>query len=234
MSGSRETHMVELVDEAGRVTGQCTVDEAHRPPGQLHRAFSVLLIDADGRILLQRRAVTKTRFPLRWANSCCGHPAPGESLVAAANRRLGEELGVGTVALREIGVYVYFAEDPATGRVEFEYDHVLCGELSPATPVWPDPNEVADVRWVTREGLRAALRDNSWDYAPWLAGVTRQLFRPERGITSVSSADPPASAGRSDSAGPSASAGPAAAEGASAAGASALLDDEASEPSGGR
>ena len=62
----------------GRPIGSATVDEAHQAPGQLHRAFSVFLRDADGRVLLQQRAAAKTRFPLRWANTCCGHPAPGE------------------------------------------------------------------------------------------------------------------------------------------------------------
>ena len=47
-----------------------------------------------GRTLLQQRAAAKTRFPLRWANACCGHPAPGEAVTVAAARRLGEELGV--------------------------------------------------------------------------------------------------------------------------------------------
>src|SRR3712207_8084665 len=32
-SKSRESHLVELVDEAGAATGETTVDEAHRAPG---------------------------------------------------------------------------------------------------------------------------------------------------------------------------------------------------------
>lgn len=178
MSSSRETHLVELVDDSGRTIGECRVDEAHQPPGRLHRAFSVFLLDPDGRILLQQRAATKTRFPLRWANSCCGHPAPGQSLTTAANRRLHEELGIGPVALTEIGVYVYYAEDPATGRVEFEYDHVLRGELSTGQPLLPDPDEVAEVRWVGRGEFEADLDDNPLTYAPWVAGVTSRLFLP--------------------------------------------------------
>ena len=50
----------------------------------LHRAFSVLLFDDDGRTLLQQRAAVKSRFPSRWANTCCGHPGPGEPVVEAA------------------------------------------------------------------------------------------------------------------------------------------------------
>jgi isopentenyl-diphosphate delta-isomerase len=188
MSDAREAHLVQLVDDAGRTVGECRVDEAHQAPGRLHRAFSVLLLDSAGRILLQLRAATKTRFPLTWANACCGHPAPGQSVPDAANRRLGEELGIGPIALTEIGVYVYQAGDPTTGRVEYEYDHVLRGELSPDVPLRLDPDEVAAVRWVTRDELRSELERRPRDHAPWLGGVARRLFPPGANGTPAGSA----------------------------------------------
>jgi isopentenyl-diphosphate delta-isomerase len=190
MTPSRETHLVELVDDTGRPVGASTVDEAHQPPGRLHRAFSVLLIAPDGRLLLQRRAAVKTRFPLRWGNSCCGHPAPGQSPSEAANRRLREELGIGPVALTEVGVYVYRADDPVTGRVEFEYDHVLRGSLSPDDPLLPDPAEVAELSWVDPAELTADLDANPPRYAPWLAGVTERLLRSGVGGTPLPPAIP--------------------------------------------
>src|SRR6202008_2383007 len=105
-------------DGQGAPVGSATVDEAHRAPGRLHRAFSVFLRDpAGGRVLRQQRAAVKPRFPLRWANSCCGHPLPGEEVAVAAGRRLIEELGVRDVPLIEVGVYTYRAEDPESGRV---------------------------------------------------------------------------------------------------------------------
>jgi len=173
--GSREGHLVELVDPDGLAVGQVTVTEAHTAPGMLHRAFSVFLRDPEGRVLLQQRAGVKTRFPLRWANTCCGHPLPGESLEEAARRRLVEEVGVDGVALTEVGVYSYYAEDPSTGRVEYEYDHVLIGDVSAEIPVLADPDEVADVRWVSLDELGQALVEEPRAYAPWLAGVTDRL-----------------------------------------------------------
>ncbi|WDZ86206.1 isopentenyl-diphosphate Delta-isomerase [Micromonospora cathayae] len=175
---SREAHLVELVDDAGTPLGAVSVAQAHQPPGQLHRAFSVLLVAPDGRVLLQRRATVKTRFPLRWANSCCGHPAPGESLAEAANKRLAEELGTGPFPLTEVGVYVYYAEDPATGRVEFEYDHVLRAEVPADVPLRPDPTEVAELRWVDPVHLENDLDADPRAYAPWLGGVVNRLLRP--------------------------------------------------------
>lgn len=165
---TRENHLVELVDDAGRTRGETTVSAAHQPPGQLHRAFSVLLVDPDGRVLLQRRASVKTRFPLRWANSCCGHPAPGESLVEAANRRLREELGAGPVELTEVGVYAYYAEDPATSRVEFEYDHVLRGSSGrtarccPTRRRWPSCAGSTPSRWWPTSTPTPARTHRGW------------------------------------------------------------------------
>jgi isopentenyl-diphosphate delta-isomerase len=179
---SRESHEVELVDEAGGVLGSATVDDAHRAPGRLHRAFSVFLRDpSTGRVLLQQRAAVKTRFPMLWANSCCGHPRPGQAVTDAAHRRLAEELGVAVPSLTPVGIYTYRAEDPATGRVEHEYDHVLVGDLPPGASMAPDPAEVATLRWVTIPDLLAALRDDASPYAPWLAGVAGLLDEaPER------------------------------------------------------
>jgi isopentenyl-diphosphate delta-isomerase len=172
----REQLSVELVDPDGAPVGTASVTDAHEWPGTLHRAFSVLLLDADGRMLLQQRAAVKTRFALRWGNACCGHPAPGVGPVESAGTRLREELGLSTMDLEgtglvDAGVHVYRAADAATGRVEHEYDHVLVGHIDAGTPLHPDPAEVARLRWVDIDTLRADLLERPAEYVPWLAGV---------------------------------------------------------------
>ncbi|MEV6774577.1 isopentenyl-diphosphate Delta-isomerase [Nocardia sp. NPDC051030] len=179
----RETLLVELVDERGRASGSLPVAAAHTAPGQLHRAFSVLLFDADGLVLLQQRAAVKTRFPLLWTNTCCGHPAPGQSVAEAAGIRLTEELGI-SAELTEIGTFTYQAADPATGRVEYEFDHVLIGHLVGVAPQ-PDPDEVADIDWVDPETLAEKVAAEPARYTPWLGGVlTAVAQRKSNGVTS--------------------------------------------------
>jgi isopentenyl-diphosphate delta-isomerase len=173
MNPGRELDLVELVSDDGAPHGAATVLDAHTAPGTLHRAFSVVLLDAAGRTLLQQRAAAKTRFPLRWANACCGHPFPGEQITVAATRRLDQELGVRMNGLAEAGVYRYVATDPETGRVEHEYDHVLVGRVPADLPVAPDPAEVSAVRWTDARSLAGALVDGAPEYAPWLHGVLR-------------------------------------------------------------
>lgn len=130
-----------------------------------------MLTDAYGRILVQRRAPTKTRFALRWANACCGHPRPGQDVLGAGAARVSAELGLTAPTLVEVGVHRYDAQDPITRRVEHEHDHVLSGVLDPDQLASPDPDEVADLRWLTPEKLAADLSTRPKDYAPWLAGV---------------------------------------------------------------
>ncbi|MTE13806.1 isopentenyl-diphosphate Delta-isomerase [Nocardia sp. CT2-14] len=165
----RETLLVELVDEQGRTQGELSVAVAHTAPGRLHRAFSILLFDATGRVLLQQRAAVKTRFPLLWTNTCCGHPEPGQAVVDAAAKRLDEELGL-TADLSEVGTFIYQATDPNTGRVEFEYDHVLIGRPEDITPR-PNPDEVADIAWIRLDALAEDVAAEPARYTPWLSGV---------------------------------------------------------------
>jgi isopentenyl-diphosphate Delta-isomerase len=167
--------LVELVSPYGEAIGSASVEAAHAGDGLLHRAFSVLLFDEHGRTLVQQRAAAKTRFPLRWANACCGHPTPAEDVTVAAARRLAEELGIRDVPLTAVGVYSYAAADPMTGRSEREYDHVVVGRVRSDIAVWPDPQEVAAVRWLPP----GALLDDGHtpdavpadEHAPWLPGV---------------------------------------------------------------
>jgi isopentenyl-diphosphate delta-isomerase len=171
----RERLVVELVDHAGTATGSCTVAEAHTPPGRTHRAFSLVLFGRDGLVLLQQRAEAKTRFPLRWSNTCCGHPAPGQEVAAAAVARLAGELGIGAgqiTHLAEVGAFHYHADDLATGRVEDEWDHVLVASLSPASGVIaPDEREVHACRWAEPGSLLADIAARPGSYTPWLSAV---------------------------------------------------------------
>jgi isopentenyl-diphosphate delta-isomerase len=169
----REHLLVELVDEDGTSVGACSVAEAHRAPGRRHRAFSVLLYDHAGRVLLQQRAPVKTRFASRWSNTCCGHPEPGEDTADAAARRLSAELGLTpdhTTPLTEVGMFPYDAADPGSGRVEREWDHVLVATLTSGVPA-PDEAEVSDYTWVAPDALRAELTAHPELYSPWLPGV---------------------------------------------------------------
>src|SRR5918993_2028073 len=148
----RAQEEVILVDEHDRVVGAGEKLRAHRE-GALHRAFSVFVFDAGGRLLLQRRARTKYHSGGLWSNTACGHPRPGEETAAAARRRLREEMNF-DCELREEFAFLYRAELEG-GLVEHEYDHVFAGTFA-GRPA-PDPAEVEDWEWVKVEELRRAV-----------------------------------------------------------------------------
>ena len=161
-AGVQET--VILVREDDTPIGECEKLAAHQDGGQLHRAFSIFVFDSQGRLMLQRRAREKYHFGGLWTNTCCSHPRPGETSLAAAQRRLTEELGF-TVALTEVGSFLYRAEDATSGLTEHELDHVFFGEFS-AAPT-PNPAEVMDWRWQAIDEVEAELSAYPERFTPW-------------------------------------------------------------------
>lgn len=84
----------DLVDSDDRVIGQVLRGEAHRNPALIHRSVQILVFTSDGRLLLQRRSMSKDLFPGYFCASASGHVATGEDYTVTAERELIEELGV--------------------------------------------------------------------------------------------------------------------------------------------
>ncbi len=138
--------------------------EAHRR-GVLHLAISVFVFSGD-HLLIQRRADGKYHCGGLWANTCCTHPHWGESPVDGAPRRLQEELGF-TVSLREVGVVEYRA-DVGKRLVEHERVHMFHGEVDrDALTFTPNPEEVSDTRWTTRNELMLEVARTPEIFTPW-------------------------------------------------------------------
>jgi isopentenyl-diphosphate delta-isomerase len=159
VGGSKDLILVDLDD---RETGYGEKLEVHRQ-GLLHRAFSVFLFDGD-KVLIQRRAEGKYHSAGLWANTCCSHPGPGETVTEAATRRLREECEVEGVSLHEAGSFVYRAVFP-NALTEYEFDHVLVGEY--AGPFSPDPEESSELRFVPLSQLKQDMLVSPESYAVW-------------------------------------------------------------------
>ena len=157
--------LVVLIDPKDREIGQMEKLAAHRE-GRLHRAFSVFVFNAKGELLLQQRAATKYHSASLWTNTCCGHPRPGETLVAAGERRLKEEMGL-SIPLRTTFHFTYRAE-LEHGLVEHEMDHVLIGtsDLDPHPPRRKHP---IGGGWIVRhlKGRWRNIRDSSQRGSPF-------------------------------------------------------------------
>lgn len=160
-----------LVDESDREIGEMDKLEAH-VNGLLHRAFSVFLFNPEGKLLMQRRAFGKYHSGGLWTNTCCSHPAPGESIEEAAHRRLDEEMGL-TCDLKKVFSFIYKAKLDHD-LTEYELDHVLIG-LSDDTPHL-DPEEAIAFKWMSFEDLKKDVRDNPDNYTVWFRLLINEHF----------------------------------------------------------
>ncbi len=165
-----------LVDDDDRVIGHERRAKCHDGAGLLHRAFSVLLFDPQGRVLLQQRAGGKRLWPGYWSNACCGHPEEGEETGPAAERRLHEELGV-QVPLQPLFRHRYALSFGSAGS-ERESCGVFLGRCADDAPV-PAPLEVAALRWIAADELDVELSQQG-AFTPWFQ-LLWQRARDEHG-----------------------------------------------------
>lgn len=166
---------VQIVNKNGRTVGCLEKLEAHRGGGVLHRAFSVMVVNAKHELLLQQRSHKKHHWAGYWSNTVCSHPRPGELVDHAALRRLREELGLEGLSLREIGTTTYQYFDSSSGLSEREWDHVFVAECEDrGLSIMPDPDEIADTRWVTLERARELQRSGLC--TPWMSNVIDTVF----------------------------------------------------------
>jgi len=156
--------MLILVDAADRETGFLSKEACHRGDGIRHRAFSVFLFNDAGELLLQQRSAQKPLWPLFWSNSCCSHPRRGETVEAAAQRRVREELGL-ACHLDYLYKFEYQARYGEVGA-EHELCWVFAGRVSGAPRV--DAAEIADWRFITPAALSAEIAADSARFTPWL------------------------------------------------------------------
>ncbi|TGD42911.1 isopentenyl-diphosphate Delta-isomerase [Pseudotabrizicola sediminis] len=150
------------------------VDGALAPVGKLevhqrglrHKAVSVFVIEA-GRVLIQRRALSKYHTPGLWANTCCTHPRWNEDPATCAVRRLREELGI-TGLFPAFADRVEYRADVGGGLTEHELVDIFVADAGPSMTVAPNPDEVMETRWVDLYDLSAEVLRSPAKFTPWL------------------------------------------------------------------
>ncbi len=151
-----------LVDRDDRPLGTAPKLEAHLR-GDLHRAFSVLIHDGAGNMLLQKRHVAKYHSGGLWTNACCGHPRPGEDTLSAAQRRLAEEMGI-SCPLEPMQAFAYRA-DVGSGLIEHEFVHLYSGRWNGS--VAPDPAEAEAHAWQPASSVREQISADPDRFTAW-------------------------------------------------------------------
>ncbi len=153
-----------LVDENDRKIGLMNKLEAH-VTGDLHRAFSIIVFNAQGDILLQQRAAHKYHSRELWTNSCCSHPRDGEDMNEAVHRRLIEEMNF-DCPLQKITVLHYQTPPLDTGLIENEMLHLYAGRTD-QTDFRPAPSEVMNWRWISSTDLAVEVDASPNAFSYW-------------------------------------------------------------------
>jgi isopentenyl-diphosphate delta-isomerase len=148
------TQDVIAVDADDNEQGLVNRLEAHTGEGIRHRAFTTLLFDGGGNILLAQRSPDKRLWDTHWDGTVASHPVAGETQKQAAAKRLEEELGVSNAQYDGLAL---------TDRFEYRrhyyeegIEHEVCAVLKATLTdrsLDPDPAEVAGIMWVPYERL---------------------------------------------------------------------------------
>jgi isopentenyl-diphosphate delta-isomerase len=165
---SIDTTEIILVNDADEATGSGQKLWVHQQ-GLLHRAFSVLVFNNNNELLIHQRALDKYHSGGLWTNTCCGHPNAGEEIKAAAERRLGEEMGF-TTSLDFLYKFHYIAHFD-NGLTENEIDHVFVGIYNETFEV--NPTEVIAYKWVSVAEITEEAQRNPQDYTVWFRKILK-------------------------------------------------------------
>jgi isopentenyl-diphosphate Delta-isomerase len=165
-----------LVDAADQGVGHLSKVLCHEGRGILHRAFSLLIFNGNGELLLQQRSASKRLWPLYWSNSCCSHPRRAETMDAAIQRRLHEELGL-RCPLHFLFKFQYQAQFDATGA-ENELCSVFIGRSTDSVNI--NTEEILTWRWVSPAALQAEIAAGAGNFTPWFKLEWARIWRDHR------------------------------------------------------
>ncbi|MBD2892060.1 NAD(+) diphosphatase [Spirillospora sp. NPDC000708] len=149
------------VTAAGHVR-VCPEDGSQHFP-RVDPAVIMLVTDADDRILLARGP----QWPADRRSILAGFVEPGESLEQAVAREVEEEVGLAVRDVRYLGSQPW----PLPQSLMLGFTATADGTL----PLRPDPEEILDAGWYTRDELRAAIEAKEI-VAPGPLSIAAQLI----------------------------------------------------------
>jgi isopentenyldiphosphate isomerase len=115
----------------------------------LHPVVHLHLINKEGKIFLQKRAMTKDLFPGYWDTSVGGHICPGESVEDALKRETMEELGLQDFEYSFIKKYVW--KSPRERELVYSFTG------NTAEIPLPNKDEIEEARYWPPEEIKGKL-----------------------------------------------------------------------------
>ena len=160
-----------LVNEKDEALGSMNKLLVHQK-GLLHRAFSIILINDHGQMLIHQRQNNKYHSGGLWSNACCSHPKKDEATIDAANRRLHEELNM-SCRLEHIFSFTYRVA-LENSLVEHEFDHVFIGRTN-HTPDF-NKDEISNIKWIDIDHLLEKVKKEPNEFTFWFKLLMNDYF----------------------------------------------------------
>lgn len=172
---SFDDEMLICVDDAGVTIGYADKRSCHLQMGRRHLAFSIFLFNTQRQLLIQKRSSQKMLWGGFWSNSVCSHPRKGETLEAATQRRLRDELGLlDDIPLSHLFTFNYQAQFKDIGS-ENEHCSVYIGTYD-GLPAY-NTSEIEDMRWISIPDLTSDLLSHPELYTPWFKQEWTRIIR---------------------------------------------------------
>ena len=155
----QDNELLDTVDENDSVIGTMTRAESKKL-GKRYRVVRIVVMDEDGKLLIQKRVATKDSYPNCWDNAAAGHVDSGENYDMAALRELEEEIGVMGFDLTEVKYFyseIISPKGQKMNRFTKIYSVIIPREYSFVC----QESEVSEVKWVTVTQLKKLVDDDS-------------------------------------------------------------------------
>jgi len=169
-----------LVDKDDNPIGSEEKVKCHLPNGKLHRAFTALLLDKNGRLVLTRRAKEKMLWPEDWDGTVASHPRKPETYVSSGERRMPEELGI-VCKLDYLFKFEYHVPYKDIGS-ENEICGTLIGIVNDSIQFKIVEGEIDKIKWISASELLSELKNNPKIYCPWMLIALELLEKSEKSM----------------------------------------------------
>jgi len=155
-----------LVDQNDNPIGKEDKVKCHLPNGKLHRAFTALIFNTEGKLLLTKRSEGKMLWPNEWDGTVASHPRESETYVSSAERRMPEEIGI-DCKVSYVNKFEYHVPYKDIGS-----ENEICGTLIGAIDSFDKSSlikdEISEIKWISPDELKNELEQNRDAYCPWM------------------------------------------------------------------
>ena len=160
--------LLDLVDEKNNLTGKSIDREIIHKEGLWHREVACIILNSEGKMLLEKRSPLKKQSPNKWA-LCAGHIEAGDKPENAIVREMQEEIGV-NVSIDDLKFLKIARRDVKFNEEQynraFQYTYLWITDKKESDFIVQE-EELTEVKYFDINEIRKAIdnKDNNFAFA---------------------------------------------------------------------